>query len=117
MDWENLKISMIGRDAEDKVTVLGEADGYLEQIAGMVVDERYGDAGTITIKVDVARVGGEAISVAAKCKATFPSRKKKALTGIITEDGDIVTQRAVQGSLPLEGRNVVKLANQGEGED
>lgn len=103
--WEPLKLAHIGRDNDDGVSLLDEVEAALRGLAEQVTDDRFGDAGSVTIKVTVTKGADNAVTVDGSVTALKrPKRKQKGRIAFVLSDGSLKIQAAEQQKLPLDGR-------------
>lgn len=102
--WEALKVAHIGRDNDDGVSLIDEIEEAMRSIAEEANDERFGDSGSVTIKITLSKAADNAVMVDGRVSSVKrPGRKQKGRIAHVLADGSLKVQAAEQQKLPLDG--------------
>lgn len=113
MEFEKVSIAHLGASSEDGQTLIAEIDRRIQELSEQVLDDRYTDNATITVKIGIS-AEGEGVIIDGKVEHKAPSIRRKALHGFMSGEG-LVKQKADQ--LPLLGTDVIKMARAAKKEE
>lgn len=101
MDFERLRLAHMGQNTDDGVGLVQEVEERLQDLASMIVDDRYTAQAKLTVEIELKREGDGAVVIASKVKEGRPRRRRRAVTAFVNESGELMTQRGEQMPLPL----------------
>lgn len=95
--WEVFDLAKVGDGADDGVSLMDEVTDWLKKLQAQVRSESYGNAGSVSIKLTVSKVGAEgSVVITPEVKATPPKKVRKSEIVVCLSDGRMVRESARQ---------------------